>query len=190
MTEGAALMSAMMYGMKAQERWSNQRGENLLDGGAHFYDIYACADGKYISIGAIEPQFYAVLRERCGIDDPLFDQQMDPRVWPMLKVRLADVFQTRTRDEWCAVLEGTDACFAPVLDWEEAPAHPHNLARRAFVDVDGVTQPSPAPRFSRTPPAELVSRNGSAAPPGNAALMKAWGVNQQVVERLIPKVTA
>ncbi|CAN7767588.1 CaiB/BaiF CoA-transferase family protein [Pseudorhodoferax sp. LjRoot39] len=171
MTDGTALLSAFMYGMKAMGSWSNQRGENLLDGGAHFYDTYACADGKFIAIGAIEPQFYAELRERCGIGDPLFDGQMDATRWPLLKLRLADVFRTRTRDEWCKVLEGTDACFAPVLDWDEAPAHPHNAERGSYVQVDGVMQPAPAPRFSRT---------GNAVPKPASALsldqaLEAWG---------------
>ncbi|HSW08649.1 CaiB/BaiF CoA transferase family protein [Aquabacterium sp.] len=156
MTDGAALLSAFMYGFKSAGRWSNQRGENMLDGGAHFYDTYACADGKYIAIGAIEPQFYAELRERCGIHDAIFDAQMDAARWPMLKLRLADVFRTRTRDEWCALLEGSDACFAPVLDWDEAPQHAHNRARDTFVSLDGVVQPAPAPRFSRTPSARPV----------------------------------
>ena len=126
----------------------------MLDGGAHFYDTYACADGKYVAVGAIEPQFYALLRERCGIaDDPAFDAQMDAARWPLLTLRMADLFRTRTRDEWCVLLEGSDACFAPVLDWDEAPTHPHNVARGTFIDVAGVVQPAPAPRFSRTPPA-------------------------------------
>jgi alpha-methylacyl-CoA racemase len=150
MTDGTALLSAFTYGMKAFGQWTNQRGENLLDGGAHFYDTYACADGKFVAIGAIEPQFYAELRQRCGIDDPLFDGQLDAARWPLLKLRLADIFRTRTRDEWCEVLEGTDACFAPVLDWEEAPRHAHNAARGTYIEVDGVLQPAPAPRFSRT----------------------------------------
>ena len=151
MTDGAALLSAMIYGMKSAGRWTSQRGENLLDGGAPFYDTYACADGKYIAIGAIEPQFYAQLRARCGIEDALFDAQMEAARWPLLKLRLADIFRTRTRAEWCALLEGSDACFAPVLDWDEAPEHPHNRARDTFVCLDGVTQPAAAPRFSRTP---------------------------------------
>lgn len=150
MTDGSALLSAFMYGFKAAGQWSNQRGENMLDGGAHFYDTYACADGRHVAIGAIEPQFYAELRERCGIQDPLFDEQMDTTRWPLLKLRLADLFRTRTRDEWCTLLEGTDACFAPVLDWDEAPAHPHNRARGTFVEAAGVIQPAPAPRFSRS----------------------------------------
>lgn len=150
MTDGTALLSAFTWGMKAMGRWSNLRGENLLDGGAHFYDTYSCADGKFIAIGAIEPQFYAELLERCGLEGALFDEQMDSARWPLLKIQLADVFRTRTREEWCAILEGSDACFAPVLDWDEAAEHPHNVARKTFIDVEGVRQPAPAPRFSRT----------------------------------------
>jgi alpha-methylacyl-CoA racemase len=151
-------MSALMYGMKAAGQWSNHRGENMLDGGAFFYYTYACADGRFVAVGAIEPQFYALLRERCGIaDDPDFDAQMDRDAWPLLKLRLAEVFRTRTRDEWCQVLEGCDACFAPVLDWDEAPEHPHNQARHTFCELDGVLQPAPAPRFTRTPPGAPVS---------------------------------
>lgn len=150
MTDGASLLSAMMYSMKAQGRWSNDRGENLVDGGAHFYDTYACADGRYVAIGAIEPQFYDELRRRCGIADELFDDPSDVARWPLLKLKMAEVFRTRTRDEWSALLEGTDACFAPVLDWDEAPQHHHNVARQTFVEIDGVVQPAPAPKFSRT----------------------------------------
>jgi alpha-methylacyl-CoA racemase len=152
MTDGAALLSAMMYGFKAAGRWSNERGTNMLDGGAPYYDTYACSDGRCVAVGAIEPQFYALLRDKCGIaEDRAFDAQNDPAAWPMLKRRLAAIFLTRTRDEWCALFEDSDACVAPVLDWDEAPLHPHNRARGTFVEVDGVLQPAPAPRFSRTP---------------------------------------
>lgn len=174
MTDGSALLSAMQYGMKAGGRWNNQRGENLLDGGAPFYDTYACADGKYVAVGAIEPQFYAALRERCGIEDPLFDGQMETARWPLLKLRLADIFRTRTRAEWCALLEGSDACFAPVLDWDEAPEHPHNREREAFVTLQGVVQPAAAPRFSRTPAAAPQSERRVAL---DAALAH-WGALQ------------
>ncbi|MBB1601423.1 CaiB/BaiF CoA-transferase family protein [Variovorax sp. UMC13] len=179
MTDGAALLSAMFYGFKAAGQWSNQRGENLLDGGAHFYDTYACADGKYVAVGAIEPQFYALLRERCGIaDDPAFDAQMDAARWPLLKLRMADVFRTRTRDQWCVLLEGSDACFAPVLDWDEAPAHAHNVARGTFVDVGGVAHPAPAPRFSRTPPATPCAA-GDAGLEDGAALLRRWAEDRR-----------
>ena len=182
MTDGSALLSAMMYGMKAAGHWSNQRGENLLDGGAHFYDTYACADGKYVAIGSIEPKFYALLLELCGIDDPTFSGQMDSRRWPVLKHRLADVFRTRTRDEWCMLMEGSDVCFAPVLDWDEAPLHPHNQARNTFIDIDGVVQPAPAPRFSRTAP-------GTPKPPSPAGqdatdVLQSWGLSEEHLERL------
>ncbi len=150
MTDGTALLSSFFYGMKALGRWGNARDSNLLDGAAHFYDTYACADGKFIAIGAIEANFYAELRQRCGIDDPAFDVQLEPARWPALKLQLARLFRTRSRSEWCTLLEGTDACFAPVLDWDEAPLHAHNVARGTYVAIDGVIQPAPAPRFSRT----------------------------------------
>ncbi|WP_027729641.1 CaiB/BaiF CoA-transferase family protein [Variovorax paradoxus] len=151
MTDGTALLSALFYGLHAAGAWSGGRGGNLLDGGAHFYDTYACADGKFVSVGAIEPKFFRTLCELCGLDESFTEQQMDRTQWPLMKLRLADVFRTRTRDEWSSVLEGSDACFAPVLDWNEAPAHPHNRARGTFVTVGDVVQPAPAPRFSRTP---------------------------------------
>ena len=152
MTDGAALLMSMIWSFRAGGLWRDERGVNLLDSGAHFYDTYACADGKYVSVGAIEPQFYALLREKAGLaEDADFDRQMDRRAWPALKERLAAVFATRTREDWCAILEGTDACFAPVLSMAEAPTHPHNVARATFVDVDGVVQPAPAPRYSATP---------------------------------------
>ncbi|PZO72803.1 MAG: carnitine dehydratase [Sphingomonas taxi] len=152
MTDGAALLMSMIWSFHGQGLWRDARGVNLLDSGAHFYDTYACADGKYVSIGAIEPQFYAVLREKAGLAaDAEFDRQMDSRCWPALKDRLAAVFARRTRDEWCAILEHTDACFAPVLSLAEAPAHPHNLARGTFTEAGGVVQPMPAPRYSATP---------------------------------------
>ena len=152
MTDGAALLGAMMYGLRAFGAWSDTREANLLDGGAPFYDTYACADGKFIAIGAIEPQFYARLLELTGIRDPDFQGQWRRADWPRLKRKFANMFALRPRDAWCTLLEGTDACFAPVLDMEEAPRHPHNAARRTFMDAGGVPQPAPAPRFSRTGP--------------------------------------
>jgi len=152
MTDGAALQMAMIYGLKAAGKWSNQRGSNLLDGGAHFYDTYECADGKYVAIGAMEPEFYALLLEKTGARDPALQKQMDNALWPGLKNGFDTLFRTHTRDEWCALLEGTDVCFAPVLDLNEAPRHEHNVKRETFIEVNGVTQPAPAPRFSRTAP--------------------------------------
>ena len=153
MTDGSALLMTMMYTLKAMGEWTQQRGSNLLDGGAHFYDTYRCRDGKYISIGPIEPQFYALFLAKTGLTDPDFSQQWDRARWPELKARLAAHLETRSRDEWCQLLEGSDACVAPVLDMDEAPEHPHNRARGTFIEVGGIIQPAPAPRFSRSTPA-------------------------------------
>jgi alpha-methylacyl-CoA racemase len=151
MSDGAASLMAMFYGFKGAGIWQEKRRSNLLDGGAHFYDTYQCADGKWISIGSIEPQFYALLLEKTGITDPEFANQMDRSAWPSLKAKLQDVLRTKTQAEWCAIMDATDICFAPVLDLEEAPKHAHNVARETFVTVEGVVQPAPAPRFSATP---------------------------------------
>ena len=149
MTDGSALLAGMTYAFHAAGTWRDERGVNLLDGAAHFYDTYACADGRFVAIGAIEPQFYALLLAAVGLaDDPAFAAQFDPRQWPALKARLAEVFLTRTRAEWSAVMEGSDICFAPVLSLAEAPRHPHNVARATFGTVDDVLQPMPAPRYS------------------------------------------
>lgn len=180
MTDGAALLSAMFYGFKAAGQWTNNRGENLLDGGAHFYDVYSCADGKYVAVGAIEPQFYRELLDRCGLDPEAYSPQMDEQNWPMLKLKLTDVFRTRTRDEWCEILEGTDACFAPVLDWDEAPAHPHNQARETFVECDGMIHPAPAPRFSRTPSAKPAAPQRPTT--DVADILKRWGVSDELID--------
>jgi len=152
MVDGSAALMALIYGLKASGMWMDRRGVNLLDSGAHFYDTYETADGKYISLGSIEPQFYALLLERAEIEGPEFQNQLDLQKWPELKKKLTDLFKTKTRDAWCDVMEGTDICFAPVLSLDEAPEHPHNRERQTFVDVDGVIQPAPAPRFSRTQP--------------------------------------
>lgn len=153
MTDGAALLMAAQYGLMAKGFWQDARASNFLDGAAHFYGTYACRDGKHVSIGAIEPQFYRQLLELCGITDPHFEQQWSQGEWPALRQKLEQVFLTRTRAQWCELLEGTDACFAPVLSMSEAADHPHNAARGTFVRQDGVLQPAPAPRFDRTPSA-------------------------------------
>ena len=151
MTDGSALLAGMTWGFKAMGRLKDEAGVNLLDGAAHFYDSYVCADGKFISIGSIEPQFYALLREKTGLaDDPDFDAQLDPSKWPALKDKLTTLFLTNTRDEWCAIMEMTDVCFAPILSLGEAPQHPHNVARETFLEVGGAVQPAPAPRYSAT----------------------------------------
>ncbi len=149
--DGASLLASAYHGKLQDGGWINQRQSNMLDGGAHFYGCYACADGKYVSIGAIEPQFYRLLLERCGIDDPDFQQQWERAQWPQLRAKLAGIIAGRTREQWCALLEGTDACFAPVLDFEEAPRHPHHVARNSFIETGGIVHPAPAPRLSRTP---------------------------------------
>ena len=151
MMDGSALLMAMIYGWKAGGQWIDQRGVNMLDGGAHFYGTYQCLDGEWIAIGSIEPQFYALLIEKAGLADVELGTQRDATTWPGMRERLAEVFARRTRAEWCAWMEGSDVCFAPVLSMTDAPHHPHNAARQTFVEVEGVTQPAPAPRFSETP---------------------------------------
>ena len=153
MSDGAALLMSAQYGLMAKGFWQDRRESNFLDGSAHFYGTYECADGRYVSIGAIEPQFYRELLQRCGIDDPAFQRQWDRAEWPALREKLAALLRTRSRDAWCELLEGSDVCFAPVLSMAEAPLHPHNAARASFVQADGVVQPAPAPRFDRTPTA-------------------------------------
>ena len=175
-TDGTASLMGVMYGLRASGIWSDERDANLLDGGAPFYDVYETADAKFIAIGALEPQFYAQLLDKLGLkDDPLFAAQMDRSQWPAMSAKVAAAVKTKTRDEWTALLEGTDACFAPVLTMAEAPAHPHNAARGAFVESEGLTQPAPAPRFSRTP-AEI---QGPAAKPGadTEKVLSEWGVS-------------
>ncbi|HUQ12870.1 MAG TPA: CoA transferase, partial [Novosphingobium sp.] len=161
MVDGAAILSAMTFSLFGNGVWKDERGVNLLDGGAHFYDTYETADGKWISIGSIEPQFYAQLRDKAGlVGDASFDAQMDSSQWPALKDKLTALFKTRSRDEWCALMDGADICFAPVLSLGEAPHHPHNAARGTFVEEGGMIQPAPAPRFSATPapPVRLAGR--------------------------------
>ena len=148
MTEGAALLASMIWGFRAAGRWPGPRGANLLDGGAPFYDTYETADGRYVAVGAIEPAFYAELRAVMGLDDPAWDAQFAPEGWPALKAELTRRFRTLSRDEWCAAFAGREACVVPVLDMDEAPGDAHHRARGAFVSVDGVVQPAPAPRCS------------------------------------------
>ena len=152
MVDGAAVLMSMFYGLKSMGLFDDQRGTHLLDSGAHFYDVYETKDHKYVSIGSIEPQFYALLKEKLYLSDADFGDQMDTAKWPAQKAKLAAVIRTKTRDEWDQLLEGTDVCYAPVLGLAEAPNHPHVKARKTFVEVGGMTQPAPAPRFSRTPP--------------------------------------
>jgi alpha-methylacyl-CoA racemase len=165
MVDGAAVLMSMIWSFRAQGFWRDERGVNLLDTGAHFYDTYETLDGKYLAVGAIEPQFYAELRQLAGLEsDADLDSQMNFSAWPALKEKLQAVFSTRTRDAWMEVFDGTDACVAPVLSLAEAPLHPHNAARGTFMDVDGVMQPAPAPRFSAAdaaPPRMATGNNGA-----------------------------
>jgi len=153
MTDGSAALAALTFGLKAAGVWRDERGVNLLDSGAPHYDTYETADGKWVALGALEPQFYAEFLARAGIDDPAFAAQNDPDAWDGLKARLEALFRTKSREEWCALLEMTDACFAPVLSLDEAPLHPHNAARGTFIEVAGAIQPAPAPRYAQTPTA-------------------------------------
>ena len=184
MVDGSAVMMSMFWGMKQVGFFDEtRRGDNLLDTGAHFYDVYRCSDGHYISVGSIEPQFYAELLRLTGLsDDPEFALQMDRNLWPVLKGRLEKLFHTKTRDEWCALMEGTDACFAPVLTMSEAAEHPHNVARQTFIDVAGTRQPAPAPRFSRTRPE--VARPPAHAGQHTREVLLDWGLAADVVDGL------
>jgi alpha-methylacyl-CoA racemase len=185
MVDGAAVLMTMFWSFKSIGVFDEtQRGTNLLDTGAHFYDVYQCADGDYISIGSIEPQFYAELMRLAGLDDdPEFVKQMDKSAWPHLKQRLSDLFATKTRDEWCALMEATDVCFAPVLTMSEAAQHPHNIARGTFVEIGGTMQPAPAPRFSRTT-AEVTM---PPAHPGQhtVEILRDWGFDAARIDALI-----
>ena len=148
MTEGSALLMSMMYGMLNSGIWTDSRDSNLLDGAAHFYGCYECKDGKFVSIGSIEPQFYSLLREKMNIDEDIFDNQMDKNSWPVLRENLETRFKEKTREEWCKIMEGIDICFAPVLSMSDAINHKHNVERNSFFELDNVLQPSPAPKFS------------------------------------------
>ena len=183
MVDGAALLTTMVHGLRALGAWNDSRGTNLLDTGAHFYDVYETADAKFVSVGSIEPQFYAELLRVAGLaGDPAFADQMDTARWPALKARLAEVFRTRTRAEWCDLMEHGDVCFAPVLSPAEAPGHPHNAARQTFTTVSGVVQPSPAPRFSRTPGA--IPRPPAHAGQHTDEALGDWGFDADEVARL------
>jgi alpha-methylacyl-CoA racemase len=150
MVDGSALLASFLYGLRAAGAWQDERGTNVLDGGAPFYDTYATADGRYLAVGALEPKFFAELLARLGIDETSLPAQYDRSGWPELRARLTEVFAGRTQTEWVELFAGSDACVAPVVSPRDAPGHPHNAARKTFVDVGGVTQPAPAPRFGRS----------------------------------------
>ncbi len=182
MVDGSASLMAMFFSMASGGAYTDKRGTNLLDGGAHFYDTYETSDGKYISLGSIEPQFYAELISKAGLNAEEFSSQMNTDKWGSYKERLKTIFKTKTRDEWCDIMEGTDVCFAPVLSIFEAPQHPHNLARQTFIDLDGLIQPAPAPRFSRTEGAV----NNSARIPGEdtQSILEANGFSIEEIDEL------
>ena len=182
MSDGAASLMAMFYGFKGAGIWKEERRTNMLDGGAHFYDTYQCADGRWISIGSIEPQFYALLLEKTGITDPAFRAQMDRDQWPILRDGLAKVIARKSRDEWCAIMDASDVCFAPVLDLDEAPRHAHNVARQTFVELAGVMQPAPAPRFSATPGA--IAGPPPAIGAHNRIALADWGLSGAQIDEL------
>ena len=161
MVDGTASLMAMFFSMAASGAFTQERGSNMLDGGAHFYDTYETQDGKFVCIGSIEPQFYTELVEKAGLDKEQYAPQMDQSMWPQLSKDLESVFLTKTQAQWCELMEGTDVCFAPVLSIFEAPSHPHNVARNSYTTVDGVVQQSPAPRFSRT---QAEISNGARVP--------------------------
>jgi alpha-methylacyl-CoA racemase len=183
MVDGAAVLMTMFHGMRQMGFWKEERGTNLLDTGAYFYDTYECKDGKFVSLGALEPQFYAEMIRLTGLDAAKLGPQMDQGRWEEARGALAAAFRTKTRAEWCALMEGTDACFAPVLSMAEAAEHPHNRMRKTFVEVEGTVQPAPAPRFDRTeamiqgPPPQAGQHTRDA--------LADWGFAQEEIERLL-----
>ena len=187
MLDGAAILMAANYGMHAQGLYSEGRGTNFIDGGSHFYQTYECSDGEYISVGAFEPQFYADLMKRGGFnaEDPLFKQQFNKENWPKCQEIIAAKFITKTRDEWTALLEQSDICFAPVLSMAEAPKHHHNVARKVFAERDGWMQPSPAPRFSRT--VEEVQCPTPVSGIDTRKVLEEHGFNQAEIDALVAK---
>ena len=181
-TDGAASLMTLFYGMLGSGMWTDERHSNLLDTAAPFGEIYETKDGKWVSVLAIEPKFYAELIERLGLDPSTLPHQYDRSQWPAMKARFAEIFKTKTREEWCTILQGTDACFGPVMSLLEAPHHPHNVARKTFVEVDGVVQPAPAPRFSRTPGA--IQCPPPAVGEHTEAALRDWGFTESEVARL------
>ena len=170
----------LLHGHLARGTWLDRRASNIIDGAAHFYNVYQCSDGEWIAFAAIEPRFYRELLRLTGAHDPALAAQLDHESWPALSQKLATLVKTRTRAEWCSILEGSDACFAPVLSMRDAQHHPHNVARGSFIEVDGVRQPAPSPKFSRTPGA--VRWGPVAAGTHQQSALRDWGVNPQLIE--------
>lgn len=183
MVDGAAQLMWMFHSFQSMGIWdATQRESNMLDGGAHFYDTYECADGEYVSIGSIEPQFYALLKDKAGLSEVEFGNQNDSSQWPALKEKLASVMKQKTQAQWCELMEGTDVCFAPVLNFMDAPKHPANVARKTYIEVDGITQPAPAPRFNRTP--SEVLNGGSDVAADTETVLTAMGFGEQELSEL------
>lgn len=181
-TDGSASLMSMFHTLSHLGGWSPQRESNFLDGSAPFYDAYETADKRFISIGAIEPQFWQLLIEKADVDPQFINDQHDRQKWPAMKEQLAAIFKTKTRDEWTALLEGSDTCFAPILDYEESPSHPHNIERQTYIDIGGVTQPAPAPRFSRTQcgtPIEATQQGSD-----TKAVLKDFGISDERIQEL------
>lgn len=186
MVDGAAQLMWMFHGFEAMGLWDASRREsNMLDGGAHYYDTYECADGEYVSIGSIEPQFYALLKQHAGLSEEDFGDQNNAEKWPAMKEKLATVFMQKTQAQWCEIMEGTDVCFAPVLSFVDAPSHPANVARKTYIEMDGVTQPAPAPRFSRTP--SRVMHAGPSPGQDTGTVLAAMGFGEREIAELKQK---
>jgi alpha-methylacyl-CoA racemase len=182
MVDGAASLMTAIYGIHGSGRWTDNRGDNILDTGAHYYDVYETKDGKYVSIGSIETKFYDELLELSGLKREELAKQNDRDAWPAMKQKVAAVFKTKTRDEWCKIMEGSDVCFAPVLSMTEAPKHPHNKHRGTFIEDDGVVQPGPAPRFSRTP--SKIQRPPAKPGEHSEEALRDWGFSASELEQL------
>ena len=182
MIDGAASLMTLMFGLQAADRWVERRGHNLLDGGAPFYDVYETSDGKHVAVGSLEPKFYRELLRLTGLEKEKLPGQNDASAWPAMKQRMAAIFRGKTRDEWCHIMEGSEVCFAPVLSMSEAPQHPHNRHRRTLLEENGVVQPAPAPRFSRTPGA--IQRPPSAPGADTETALLDWGFSAQEVQQL------
>jgi alpha-methylacyl-CoA racemase len=182
MVDGAASLMTVIYGLRGSGLWTENRGENMLDTGAHYYDVYETSDGKYISVGSIEAKFYDELLRLSGLKNQELPRQQDRNAWPAMKERVAAIFKSKTRDEWCRIMEGSDVCFAPVLSMDEAPQHPHNRHRGTFVQVEGVTQPGPAPRFSRTPSA--IQRPPARPGEHTEEALRDWGFSAGDLDKL------
>ncbi len=182
MVEGSASLMTMMYAALASGAWTEERGKNRTDGGAHYYHVYETRDGEHVAIGAIEPQFYALLQQHIGLEGETLPDQTDRAAWPAMQERLARIFKQKTRAEWTEIMQQTDICFAPVLRMSEALEHPHNRHRESFVEIDGIAQPAPAPRFRGTP--TRVQSPPARIGEHTDAVLRDWGFSDDEVAQL------